>query len=479
MSLSLDPDRDLIAWWPAADEACVHLLHQIGINALITTTPAAIAACRAAGIAAIAEIPAEPSEQALAAAREQGFSAAAVSAGSDPKALRDLVRAENGFVSFVYLKAEQVAWDVTPAFAVVRSGTWPGIHPLDTEVASASEGVWIDANSSLAAYLRAVYPQRPAILGYRPDEDAGVSANRAVPFESVEIALADAFAAGGSVILSFPEDYKQALLRGDARALEAWQSLRQVAGFLKQQRAGVRGPAWSRTAVIAGSLEQSGEVLNLAYRQSLSPKVLPVDRLPALKPAEIDVIAAVNIPISQDAARNLLQFAAGGGCVLTTPPPSGSAWWNVPESRSVRKDKDRDVFAVGLGRVYAYRGAIDDPGEFALDLREAAAEKSGPARGPKNLDIRIWETGIVLGVLRHPPGTTQRGGLRRIVLVLTNYGSPVGYDFLIGVRGAYRRAAFAQAGEEGFRPLDAMPRPGRVECNLKDFRRIAIVVFEE
>ena len=78
----------------------------------------------------------------------------------------------------------------------------------------------------------------------------------------------------------------------------------------------------------------------------------------------------------------------------------------------------------------------------------------------------------MLGVLHRPaPG--------RLVLVLTNYGSPVGYDFLIGVRGRFRRATIAQTGVEGTKPLKVMPRHGRVECNLKDFGRTAIVVFEE
>jgi hypothetical protein len=461
--------RDLIAWWPAADPAAVRLLQQIGVDTLITTSPAAVAACRAANVRPVAEV--EPTAEAAAKAREQGFAGVAVAASGDEKPMREFVRSQNGFVSYVYLEPTHISWDVSPALAVLKAGTWPGIHPLDTGVAGASEGVWLDANTSLVAYLRGLYPDRPAILGYRPDDAAGVSASRAVPFESVGISLAEAFAAGGHVVLSFPDDYRRALLRSEPRALSAWKSLAGIAAFVKSHRENVRTLSWARTAVVAGDLEQSGEVLNLAFRRNVCVQVFAADRLPVLDPARLDVVAAVNIPVSAESAGKLLHFAAGGGILMAARSKDDEPqWWLGPGVNKVREDKERDVYSLGRGRIYAYRGSIDDPGEFALDLREAAAEKSGPVIGPKNLDLRVWETDVVLGVLHRPaPG--------RLVLVLTNYGSPVGYDFLIGVRGQFRRATMAQPGSEG--TLKVMPRPGRVECNLKDFRRTAIVVFEE
>jgi len=50
----------------------------------------------------------------------------------------------------------------------------------DTEVASASREPWIDANGHVVAYERALYPDKPVLLGYRPDD-------RIIPFDTLEL----------------------------------------------------------------------------------------------------------------------------------------------------------------------------------------------------------------------------------------------------------------------------------------------------
>ena len=255
---SLDPGRDLIAWWPD----CRPILR----------SPAARDRCQCADRSGPAGRCSSGSSHSLprrrharhrrnssralpgvwssaSKARDLGFSSAAISPAGDDKSLQDSIR-KSKWVRFARLSQTRAGFVAGGAGTRgVKSGTWPGIHPLDTDVATASGGVWVDANSSLVAYLRGVFPDRPAILGYRPDEDAGVSANRAVPYDSVEIALADAFAAGGNVILSFPNDYRLALLRGEPQALAAWKSLGGLAALAKQHRDAVRTEPWSRTAV--------------------------------------------------------------------------------------------------------------------------------------------------------------------------------------------------------------------------------------
>src|SRR5207247_952746 len=102
-------------------------------------------------------------------------------------------------------------------------GSWPGVAReaavpgRGDETASASREPWIEINSHWVAYLRALFPERPAILAYKaPAEE------RMTPFDSLELALVEARVSGGNYILDVPTRYREALLRADEKALSAW-----------------------------------------------------------------------------------------------------------------------------------------------------------------------------------------------------------------------------------------------------------------
>ena len=70
-------------------------------------------------------------------------------------------------------------------------------RPRD-ETASASREPWVDANGYQAGYLRALYPDRPPVLAYLPDK----LGDRVVPYDSLELALIEAWVAGGNYIMA-------------------------------------------------------------------------------------------------------------------------------------------------------------------------------------------------------------------------------------------------------------------------------------
>ena len=86
----------------------------------------------------------------------------------------------------VFLDREQIAWDAGGAHPILATGLWPGVRAPPNvpgrgmEVATASREPWLDTNPYLIGYLRGMFPQRPAVLGYRPDKAAGISGGRAV-----------------------------------------------------------------------------------------------------------------------------------------------------------------------------------------------------------------------------------------------------------------------------------------------------------
>jgi len=456
----------------------VGLLSELGARALLTEeeAPGLKEACAQAKILLVADL-AEQSDaaalrKALADARAAGFEAASMRGVGDAGATRKVIEEFRDFVLFVQLGPEQIAWDVAPAHAVLRYGVWPGIATPDPSTAGATESIWLDANTSLIAQLRAQYPKRRAILGYRPDKEGGVPETRGVPMRSAEVALADAFSAGGSVILSLPADYRKALLARESRALAAWKELAGVLAFVRREAAATIKPFAGRVAVLCGTIEQSGEILNLAFRKNLCPVAMPAAAPVPLTPERFDIVVAANVIPAPPVVESLARYAAAGGAILAAPEgDEKNPWWTQRGFRKLRTEDDRDVYAAGRGTIYAYQSMVLDPGAFAMDLKELAGQRSQPGFGVKNFDLRIWSADSVLGVLHRLTPTS-------IAVVLTAYGNMPRHDFLVSVRGQYRTANMRQVGGAAAAAVPVMKRSGRVEMNLTQLSRIAIVTLE-
>lgn len=463
--------NELVAYWPSADAAALRNLKEIGAGAVITPLAATAPRGEAGGPRVLAELPADSALDRLPAllqqARAAGFDGAVASAAGNARAFRRAMETQGGFLQYVYLKPDQLEWDVSPAQAIVQAGTWPGLHRTDPGSAGASERPWLDANLSLYAYLRGLYPQRTPMLSFRPEKDT-------MQYESVEVALAEAYAAGGNVVLFIPEQYREALRRSNARAMQSWKSLGQTAAFLKEHAAIQRQDNGARVGVLSASLDQAEELLNLAYRNNLAPVAIPPERLQEeLATGRFRVIVAANLPLSPATTSQLMRFVSGGGNVLTAPAPEEKErdWWSSGGTKKTRSEPEYDVYSVGKGTLYAYHEAIADVAEFSLDIREVAGLDNPQGKGLHGLDFRVWETGTVLGALHRNPGET--------VLILTAYGGGREYDLLVGVRGRFASATVEDVRGGGPQPVVLMPREGRVELDLRGLRRLAILVLRE
>jgi hypothetical protein len=213
--------------------------------------------------------------------------------------------------------------------------------------------------------------------------------------------------------------------------------------------------------VAAGTLDESGEILNMLYRNNLCPEVFAAARVPALNTSRLAVVAAVNATPSGPSARNLTAFAGAGGKLFAS---GEKPWWLGGGARKTRSNDEWDLYAAGQGEVFAYRSTVEDPSEFALDVIDAINRK--------NLDLRLWTAESVLGTLhRSPEG--------KLVLALVNYGSPLDRDFLVYVRGRFRSAEYLEPGSDEARPLQLTKRPQGVEMNLRHLSRIALIVLTQ
>ena len=474
-------------WEPAtAGEALnlknVELLQQGGWTMVLLRWPAdektqAFAdACGRAGITPVAELgqvgSLSAARAAAAAARSAGFDGIALEAGGvfgEAEPLRDFVRELRGYDVIVFLDEQQIGWDLGGAHAVFAGGLWPGIRSPPNvpgrgiEVATASREPWLDGNTFLLGYLRGMFPDRAAVVGYRPNAAAGVSGGRAVPYASVEIGLAEAAAAGGNAVLSLPEDYREALLKGDSRALEAWQSLGETARFLQRHAATLEAPSRSRIAVAAGSLAESGEIVNLLYRRSVFPVVHPLRGLPVIDPSRFRALVVANVgQPGKVELRRISGYVRAGGLLVASPADRETPkWWLWSEAVKTRSDRDRDHYEFGNGRIVAYHEPILDPSEFALDVIDLV--------GVGTRDLRLWNALTVVGLAR---GEARS---RKAVMILINYDeAPVEREFPARMEGVFRRATIMEPGRDP-RTLEAAKRGESTEVSVDGFARIALI----
>ena len=482
---AINPSTDILLSWPAGHEArYVSLLREAGVTVVLwpwseaPSTARFVQACRAAGLTPIAELDAAKSPDESRALRERaraaGFAGVALEAAAfpDEQALAAFLAELKGLDALVFLKPEQLHWRVAPAHAVLREGQWPGVRGAPDrrradyfEVASASRDPWLDANSYLVSYLRALCPQRAAVLGYRPEEAAGVKPDRVLPYYSLELALAEAMVAGGNVVLCPPEKQHAALLAGNEEALAAWRALGKMAVFLKEHAAWFHAPDGGSVAVAAGTLEQSGEILNMLFRRNACPVVVGAATIPPLEPGRYRAAVVANVAAPPEAGcQRLLDYARAGGLVMAAPAAEGaSPWWFVKEARKTRGDQDRDWYALGKGALLAYREPVLDPHEFALDVIDAV--------GMQVRDLRVWSVGTVIGLLKRPPS----GGL---AVVLINYGASQRDDFPARVAGGYRKAMLYEPGAAAPRPLKLAQRTSGTEITVEHLGRLAVVILE-
>jgi len=345
-----------------------------------------------------------------------------------------------------------------------KTGLWPGIRRPPTvpgrgdETASASREPWVDANGYKVGYLRALHPSRPAVLAYRP-EDLG---DRVVPFDSLELALIEAWTSGGNYILAMEPRYAEALASKDPKAIGAWEQLGRTARWLRENIALFRQPAAPIVTALIDQGAASAEIANLLYRRNVSPALASIEAIPAPDPQKRIAIVAANLkPAPPDAAKRILAHAEAGAMVIVAAAPA-QQWWRTSGLKQIRSEKDREYFGIGSGQVVTYRKLITDPSEFALDVIDLITHKRRP--------VRLWNAPAVIALATASP----RAGERLVHLV--NYGSPIDMDVQTRVQGHFTKATLLRP-EADPKSLQAAKRGQMTEVQVPELRRLGVVVF--
>ena len=330
----------------------------------------------------------------------------------------------------------------------VARGLWPGTRRApgnqdpDNEVASASREPWIDANGHVVAFERALHPGQQVLLGYLPDD-------RIIPFDTLELALAEARVHGGNFILTLQPRFRSELLAGSAAARTAWDSLGQTIRFLKQHRDLLGRPTLPIITAVVEPGMQTAEIANLLHRRGASPALVSAQQIP-----KGGVHALVAAGMKQVPAAVFAHAAAGGTVIIDTPAPTAA--------KLTKKEPDRDFLSLGKGRIVAYRKRVTDPSEFALDVIDVINHRQRA--------VRLWNalSSIPLATTGPVPG--------ELLLHVLQYGSGESTELQARVQGHFSHAVMLSPGASP-QPLQTARRGSTTEVFLPSPRRLAIVRF--
>ena len=357
------------------------------------------------------------------------------------------------------------------AQAALSEGVWPGIgrgpsvHDVD-EIAGASGQPWLDANGFRLAWLRALCPSKHPALAYLPDKAAGLGPDRVVPYETLELALAEAWVNGGNYVLAVEPRFRTALLAGNARALAAWRDLGRTARWLKQSRHLFGRPVMPCITALVEDGEATAELANLLYRQNASPALEPADSPPPPDPARRRVIVAASLAAPRPEVRGRILAHAAAGATVVTGREQAEPWWKVPGLRLKREEDDRETYTFGNGLVVAYKEKIVDPSDFALDVIDLVTQRRRA--------VRIWETATVISTVTAAPSEGSRRG--RALLHAINYGRPLRSELLAYVQGSYSSAVWFRPEADPV-PLKTIARGPATEVTIPDLKRVASVLL--
>jgi hypothetical protein len=314
--------------------------------------------------------------------------------------------------------------------------------------------------------MQALDPQRPAILGYLPDSKAGLTADRLVPYETLELAMVEARVVGGNYILALEPRYREALLGDDSKALAAWKELGRTARWVQANARYLTQPTIPIITALVESSEDTAEIANLLFRQNASPALEPVVSPPRPDPQNRLAIVAVNLREGAPAAAEIIIAHARSGSTVVLDDGERYDWWRRDIEEHIREEHDRDFFRVGRGQLVVYRERIADPSDFALDVIDLVSHERRA--------VRLWVANTVIGVVKSTPRDDADQARRSLTIV--NYGAPIDSEILVRVQGNYSFAELSRP-ESGPIYLKAINRGTTTEISIPNLRRTGIVLF--
>jgi len=263
------------------------------------------------------------------------------------------------------------------------------------EVSSPTAQPWIDTNLALIRVeQRSRHAEDPLYTFSWTDQGQTRTA------DDYSLAVAEAGAFHGDLVLPLDEALQRGLSRRDVEAWALWNQVLSVLRFSSDT--GVLESA-ANVGVVVDHLEADDEVLNLLGRHNIPFQVLLASDLKAAELQSFDILI-VFAKTDDETAERIKSLAMRGAIVVAVDAHGKFPWQG---SQPVQVNEHTTSYVVGSGKVLEFSEPVTDPETFAQDIRRLL--------GKSNALLSLWNGLTTIAV----PYKDRRG--RVIALELVNY----------------------------------------------------------
>lgn len=231
------------------------------------------------------------------------------------------------------------------------------------QVSSPTAQPWIDSNLALINIERRADAGQVPLYTFSWNAPSGAQMKPLTASDYL-LAIAEAGAFHGDLVLPVEEQLQRSLTANDAAAWKLWNQVRAFAKFYPPSHAS-EPQAITNVAVVVDDPDTSDEVMNLLARHNVTFKVFLTVDLKAADFSAFQVLAIFAKPDQQSTER-LADLAAQGKTIVLIDA-HGSYPWH--KSQPVQINEQAVSYTVGTGRVLETSGPVSDPETFAQDIR--------------------------------------------------------------------------------------------------------------
>ena len=261
------------------------------------------------------------------------------------------------------------------------------------QVSSPSTQPWLDTNLAAVRLAETFHPDEMPVL-YDFHWELSDAVRKAPDPSAGEYALAigEAEAIRGDVILDVAESLQEALATNQLAAWTLWNQVKQYIAFSSAAADGMRSIA--NMGIITCDDRTNYEALNLLARHNLTFEAVRPQDLNTGRSNHWNALVVFCAPSNLESDL-FIDFAKRGGIVLLVDQRGDYPWHS---NKPVRQDQHSATFAEGSGEIVELREPVSDPEAFARDLRRLiGAERSA---------LSLWNslTTLVTGYRRQSTG---------------------------------------------------------------------------
>jgi hypothetical protein len=315
------------------------------------------------------------------------------------------------------------------------------------EVSSPTAQPWIDANLALIKVEQRSRPKQVPLYTFSWEEQGQ---QRTLSADDYSLAVAEAGAFHGDLVLQLDEPLQKALNQGDPEAWAFWNQVRSMLKFSGGDRDRSLQPA-ANVGVVVDQLDTSDEVLNLLSRHNIPFQVFRPSDLKSVDLKSFDVFIVFAKPDAETSER-IKDLATRGATVVVVDLHDRYPW---QASQPVQVNEHTKSYAVGSGKVLELAEPVTDPEIFAQDIRRLL--------GKKKALINLWN-GLTTIVVPYKDGS---GVVKALEFV--NYAAePLRVQ--VQVKGSFRGVRYESPEHGCCESLVPVQHDGFTEFVIPDLR---------